>query len=154
MWQPFYKFYYDFFLMWYGIGIPLRNNFKILKMMNQYEVPSYLQDALPEMKEVLVKEGVSSNLFDPYKSVQCLTDFTLKVAHQHNIKMLKRCFTAAERLYIKGNEMIKNAINNVFIYSFSELLADCTSRQERIKIQSVMPSYLYSAYVQQVLKSN
>ena len=123
-------------------------------MMNQYEVPSYLQDALPEMKEVLVKEGVSSNLFDPYKSVQCLTDFTLKVAHQHNIKMLKRCFIAAERLYIKGNEMIKNAINNVFIYSFSELLADCTSRQERIKIQSVMPSYLYSAYVQQVLKSN
>ena len=123
-------------------------------MMNQYEVPSYLQDALPEMKEVLVKEGVSSNLFDPYKSVQCLTDFTLKVAHQHNIKMLKRCFMAAERLYIKGNEMIKNAINNVFIYSFSELLADCTSRQERIKIQSVMPSYLYSAYVQLVLKSN
>lgn len=122
--------------------------------MNQYEVPSYLQDALPEMKEVLVKEGVSSNLFDPYKSVQCLTDFTLKVAHQHNIKMLKRCFTAAERLYIKGNEMIKNATNNVFIYSFSELLADCTSRQERIKIQSVMPSYLYSAYVQQILKSN
>jgi hypothetical protein len=123
-------------------------------MMNQYEVPSYLQDALPEMKEVLVREGVSSNLFDPYKSVQCLTDFTLKVAHQHNIKMLKRCFIAAERLYIKGNEMIKKAINNIFIYSFSELLADCTSRQERIKIQSVMPSYLYSAYVQQVLKSN
>jgi hypothetical protein len=140
--------------LWYGIGIPVRNNFKILKMMNQYEVPSYLQDGLPEMKEVLVKEGVSSNLFDPYKSVQCLTDFTLKNAHEHNIKMLKRCFTAAERLYTKGNEMIKNAVNNVFIYSFSELLANCTSRQERIKIQSVMPSYLYSAYVQQVLKSN
>ena len=122
--------------------------------MNQYEVPAYLEDKIPEMKELLVKKGVSSNIFDPYKSVQCLTDFTLKVAHQHNIKMLKRCFTAAERLYIKGNEMIKNAINNVFIYSFSELLADCTSRQERIKIQSVMPSYLYSAYVRQVLKSN
>jgi hypothetical protein len=122
--------------------------------MNQYEVPAYLEDKIPEMKELLVKKGVSSNIFDPYKSVQCLTDFTLKVAHQHNIKMLKRCFTAAERLYIKGNEMIKNAINNVFIYSFSELLADCTSRQERIKIQSVMPSYLYSAYVQQLLKSN
>jgi hypothetical protein len=140
-------------MLWCGICIPLSNNFKILKMMNQYEVPSYLQDALPEMKEVLVKEGVSSNLFDPYKSVQCLTDFTLKIAHEHNIKMLKRCFTAAERLYIKGNEMIKNAIDNVFICSFSELFADYDNRQERIKIQSVMPSYLYSAYVQQVLKS-
>ena len=123
-------------------------------MMNQYEVPSYLQDALPEMKEVLVKEGVSSNLFDPYKSVQCLTDFTLKNAHEHNIKMLKRCFMAAERLYVRGNEMIKNAINNIFIRSFSMLFADCDSRVERIKIQSVMPPYLFSAYVQQVLKSN
>lgn len=123
-------------------------------MMNRYEVPSYLQDALPEMKEVLVKEGVSSNLFDPYKSVQCLTDFTLKNAHEHNIKMLKRCFRAAERLYIKGNEIIKNAVTNVFIYSFSELFAGCADRRERIKIQSAMPSYLFSAYVQQVLKSN
>lgn len=123
-------------------------------MMNQYEVPSYLQDALPEMKEALVKEGVTSNLFDPYKSVQCLADFTLKNAHEHNIKMLKRCFRAAERLYIKGNEIIKNAVNNVFIYSFSELFADCANRQERIKIQAIMPAYLYSAYVEQILKSN
>ena len=123
-------------------------------MMNQYEVPSYLQDTLPEMKEALVKKGVSSDLFDPYKSVQCLTDFTLKNAHEHNIKMLKRCFMAAERLYIRGNEMIKNAINNIFIYSFSTLFSECDSRLERIKIQSVMPSHLYSAYVQQVLKSN
>ena len=122
--------------------------------MNQYEVPSYLQDALPEMREVLVKQGVSSNMFDPYESVQCLTDFTLKIAHQHNIKMLKRCFTAAERLYTRGNEIIKNAINNVFIYSFSMLFSECADRQERIRIQAVMPPYLFSAYVQQILKSN
>jgi hypothetical protein len=122
--------------------------------MNQYEVPAYLEDKIPEMKELLVKKGVSSNIFDPYKSVQCLTDFTLKVAHQHNIKMLKRCFTAAERLYIKGNEMIKNAINNVFVYSFSSLFAGCHTKQERIKIESLMPGLLYSAYVQQLLKSN
>ncbi len=122
--------------------------------MNQYEVPAYLEDKIPEMKELLVKKGVSSNIFDPYKSVQCLTDFTLKVAHQHNIKMLKRCFIAAERLYTKGNEMIKNAINNVFIYSFSMLFSECANRQERIKVQSVMPPYLFSAYVQQILISN
>jgi hypothetical protein len=122
--------------------------------MNQYEVPSFLQEALPEMKEVMVKKGVSINMFDPYQSVQCLTDFTLKNAHDHNIKMLKRCFVAAERLYVRGNEMIKNAINNVFIHSFSILFADCSGRLERIKIQSVMPPYLYSAYVQQILKSN
>lgn len=123
-------------------------------MMNEYEVPSYLQDALPEMKEALIKQGVAVDLFDPYKSVQCLTDFTLKNAHDHNIKMLKRCFLVAERLYIKGNEIIKTAINNVFIFSLSALFADCDSRSEKIKIQSVMPGYLYSAYVQQILKSN
>jgi hypothetical protein len=122
--------------------------------MNQYEVPAYLQDEIPELKELLVKQGVSSNLFDPYKSVQCLTDFTLKNAHECNIKMLKRCFRAGERLYLKGNEMIKNAVDNVFIFSFSKLFASCADGRERSKIQAVMPAYLYSAYVHQILKSD
>jgi hypothetical protein len=122
-------------------------------MMNEYEVPAYLQDAIPEMKEALVKTGVLSNLFDPCKSVQCLADFTLRNANEHNVKMLKRCFGAAERLYVRGNEMIKNAVNNVFIYSLSTLFARCENRTEMIKIQSVMPAYIYSAYVQQILKS-
>jgi hypothetical protein len=130
------------------------NHLKKLNMMNECEVPSWLQDELPEMKEDLAKNGVLADIFDPYKSVQCLTEFTLKNAHEHNIKMLKRCFKAAEKLYVRGNEMIKNAINKVFIYSFSMLFADCNSRMERIKIQSIMPPNLFSAYVQQVLKSN
>ena len=70
-------------------------------MMNQSEVPAYLQDTLPEMKEALVKKEVSSNIFDPYKSVQCLTEFTLTIAHNHNIKMLKRCFKVAEKIIYK-----------------------------------------------------
>ncbi|MEP6949317.1 MAG: hypothetical protein ABI863_08590 [Ginsengibacter sp.] len=123
-------------------------------MMNQFEVPAYLQDALPEMKKYLVIKGVAVNLFDPYKSVQCLTDFTLKNAHNHNIKMLKRCFTVTERLYARGNEIIRNAITNVFIHSLSALFADCDSRAEKTEIQLMMPSYLHSAYVQQILKSN
>lgn len=40
-------------------------------MMKQYEVPCYLQDALPEMKEALVKEGVSSNLFEVTEATDC-----------------------------------------------------------------------------------
>jgi hypothetical protein len=125
-----------------------------LFIMNQYEVPSFLQDEIPEMKDVLAKEGVSSNLFDPCTSVHGLTAFTLKNAYEHNIKMLKHCFRAAERLHIKGNEITKNAVENVFIYSFSELLAGCTDTLERSKIQAVIPGCLYSVYVQQILKSN
>ena len=122
--------------------------------MNQYEVPAYLEDKIPEMKELLVKKDVSSNIFDPYKSVECLTDFTLKNANDHNIKMLKRCLKAGEKIYMKGNKMIKDAVENVFVYSFSSLFAGCHTKQERIKIESLMPGLLYSAYVQQILKSN
>lgn len=122
--------------------------------MNQYEVPAFLQDTLPEMKEALVKKEVSSDIFDSYKSVQCLTDFTLKIAHDHNIKMLKRCFSAVEKLYMKGNNMIKAAVENVFVFSFSRLLAGCADISERKRVQSIMPLNLYSAYIQQVLKSH
>ncbi|MEO8763120.1 MAG: hypothetical protein ABI416_02490 [Ginsengibacter sp.] len=122
--------------------------------MNQYEVPSLPEDALPEIKEALDKKRASSNLCDPYKSVLCLTDFTLQMVHEHNIKMLKRCFITAEKLYIKGNELVKNTVNNVFVHFFSLLFADCSSREEKIRIQLIMPVYLYSAYIQQIIKSN
>ena len=122
--------------------------------MNQFEVPACLEDTLPEITEAMLKKEASSDISDLYKSVQCLTDFTFKIAHEHNIKTLKRCFMAGERLYTRGNTMIRNAVENVFIYSFSRLFADCTDKAERTRMQSLVPLNLYSAYVQQILKSN
>lgn len=87
-----------------------------------------------------------------YQSVQELTDYTRRMALEHNFKMVEKCMRQVENMYEKGNTMTKNAIENIFIFSFSSLIANCNIVEWRI-VQSYMPSRLYMLYVQQVLKS-
>ena len=70
---------------------------------------------------------------------------------QHDIQKVKKCFTIAEDIYAKGNAMVRDAIENVFVYSFSSLLNLC-SKDEKKQVHGLMPLYLHTAYVQQVLK--
>ncbi len=122
-------------------------------MISQYEIPAYLEDALPEMKEILVRKGVCYNIFDPYNSLECLADFTIKNAREHNIRLLKRCFKTTENLYNKSSEAIQKAIDNIFTLSFSTIFNSCHSSFERIQIQLVMPTHIYSIYIDKVIKS-
>lgn len=119
-------------------------------MINQYEVPAYLVDELPEIRKELRKAAPTLNVF---KSIQCLTDYTKQKAADHDLLMVRKCFSAAEKIYLKGNAIVKNAIENVFIFSLSSLLHAC-SRNEYQKMQAIMPVCLYTAYVQQIIKSN
>ncbi len=85
-------------------------------MINQYEVPAYSMDELPEIKEEL--ESVSPTL-NIIKSIQCLVKLTRKKVIQHDLRVVKRCFLIAENFYCNGNRIVKDTIENVFIYSFS-----------------------------------
>lgn len=118
-------------------------------MINQYEVPAYLVDELPEMKEELRKASPTLNIF---KSIQCLADYTKNKVVSHDLLMVKKCFSLAEELYSRGNTIVKNAIENVVVFAFSSLMYVC-SEEERNKLQSMMPLCLHTAYIQQVLKS-
>ena len=71
---------------------------------------------------------------------------------QPDLRVVKKCFAITENIYSKGNKVVRDAIENVYVYSFSSLLSVC-KREERIKIQSLMPLGLHTAYVQQVLNS-
>jgi hypothetical protein len=118
-------------------------------MINQYEVPAYLMDELPEIKEQL--ESVSPTL-NIIKSIQCLVKLTRKKVIQHDLRVVKRCFLIAENFYCNGNRIVKDTIENVFIYSFLSVLNLCSNEEKR-RIQGLMPLSLYTAYVQQILKS-
>lgn len=118
-------------------------------MINQYEVPAYLEDELPEIKEELRKIHPTLSIF---KTIQCLADYTRRKVSQHDLKTVKKCFAIADNIYSKGNRIVKNAIENVFVYSFSSLMSVCSKDVKR-QLQSIMPLYLHTAYVQQILKS-
>ncbi len=57
-------------------------------MINQYEVPACLVDELPEIKEELKSISPSLNIF---KSMQCLTNYTIRKEKEHDLQVVKKC---------------------------------------------------------------
>ena len=119
-------------------------------MMNQYEVQGFIAGKLPQLKNDLTQSGPQATI---YQSMQVLTDYTKRMAIEHDFKMVERCMSLVQKIYEKGNTLVKNAVENVFIFSFSSIMTICNIVEWRI-VQSYMPSCLYDLYVQQVLKSH
>jgi len=113
--------------------------------MNQYEVSAEIADKIPEIQKEIVRAPVFGSV---YMSVKVLTNYMLQ---HHQLWQVERCMKLADRIYNKGNKLVKTAIENVFIFSFSNLQGSC-SRREWQEIQTRMPVTLFSLYIQQILK--
>ena len=114
-------------------------------MLSQQEVPLFITRQLPEIKNEL-HPGIHPSA---YQAIQALTDYTRRMAFEHDFKKVKNCLALVEKIYQKGDSLVKNAIENIFIFSFSSLLASCNRVEWRI-VQSCMPSNLYAIYARQV----
>ena len=115
-----------------------------IDMINQLEVPMYLADAIPEIaNEITVNK--KCNAFTLMNSLVSVTD---KNITKHDFLALKRCFAVADKLYDKGNAVVKNAVQNVFVYSFTKMFA-CHPAEKR-EIMAIIPMALYSLYIGQV----
>ena len=117
-------------------------------MINQFEVSAYMVDKIPEIQTELRNTYPTLNIF---RTIQCLVNHTRQKLEQHDIPAVQKCFVVAEHIYCRGNTSVKNAIENVFIYSFPTIL-NMGSEDEKRQLQSHMPLHLYTAYVLQVLK--
>jgi hypothetical protein len=89
-------------------------------MLNQYEIQTFIAGKLPQ-----VKHDLSQASLTVYQSMQVLTDYTKRMALEHNFKMVEKCMGLVETLYLKGNSLVRNAVENVFIYSFSSIMSRC-----------------------------
>jgi len=118
-------------------------------MINQYELPVYLVNELPEIEDDLKETSKTLNVF---KTVQCLVHYTKESIKAHDMNAVKRIMNAVEGIYMKGNNAVKNAFENVFVYSFTSMICMC-DREEKNHLQAIMPLHLYSAYILQVYRS-
>lgn len=112
-------------------------------MFNQYEACLYVQDALPEFK----KELTTVKNDNPYAAMQALADITVYEVNEHNFNMVRRCFDIAEKLYNRGNNAVKNAVENVFVYSSFTTILHCPDKK---KILAIIPITLYTLYINQL----
>ena len=56
-------------------------------MINQLEIPAYLEEAVPEMSNLKINK--KSNAYDVMNMLMAFTFENIKL---HNYKVLKRCF--------------------------------------------------------------
>ncbi|SFW89664.1 DUF7674 family protein [Chitinophaga sancti] len=114
--------------------------------MNQYEAAAEIADEIPSIQKEIVKAPVFGSA---YLCIKVLANYTLKMIQDHQIREVQHSMRLAEKIYNKGNQLVKTAIENVFIYSFSAMKMVC-SRQEWQEIQSKMPVNIFSIYIQQL----
>ncbi len=113
-------------------------------MINQIEIPTFIEEALPEISfDLNVNKKINA-----YDLMNMLMVFTLKNIKEHNYKMIQRCFKIADKLYSRGNAMVKNAVQNVFVYSFTKMFQ--TYPAEKQALLSILPVTLYSLYISQI----
>jgi hypothetical protein len=113
-------------------------------MIDQLEIHTYLKDAIPAISVDLSeskKEG-------PYDMMQTLQSFTFKNIEEHNYNTVTRCFNIAEKLYKKGNQTVQNAVQNVFVFSFTKMFETFSS--EKPQLVALLPATLYALYLSQV----
>jgi len=128
--------------------MPLAYTYSNDLSMNQYEVSAEIADEIPEIQKEIVREPVFGSV---YMSIRVLTIYTGKMLHDHQLRQVERCMKLADKIYNKGNKLVKTAVENVFIFSFSNLQGSCT-RREWQEIQTKMPVTLFSLYIQQIMK--
>ena len=117
-------------------------------MMTPLEASAHIGSQLPQLRKELQQQKKN----DLYHSIQTLTDYTRRMAIEHNFGMVEKCMLLVEQLYKKGNALVKNAVENVFIFSLSSIINFCNIIEWKI-IQSYMPSCLYALYIRQVMEA-
>jgi hypothetical protein len=114
-------------------------------MITQYEVPGYLTKLLPAFTLRPQPGHVSLNI---YRELQYFTDYTRKAIDRHNYELAKKCFHLAGILYAQGDAIVKNAIENIFVFSFSSIIPQ--NNVEKVVLKSFIPVSLYALYLKQI----
>ncbi len=113
-------------------------------MINQYEVPALIEDAIPELRKSLHQFPA---VFHVFETVTCLSTYTRKQLDDHNYGLAARCLRVAGKLYERGNQVVKNAIEQYFLPALAGIPA--TDALNRIKLYSLVPASLYTLFIQQ-----
>jgi len=89
-------------------------------LITENEVVELLGSELPGINPLLEKAAGSGSV---YKVVQTFVDFTRQLLATGNLKEVRHCFSIAETLILEGNAGVKNALENVYVYSIGTVVA-------------------------------
>ena len=124
-------------------------------MISRYEASQMIDTELKHKISFLNSNRTGLNLdlsFDFYRSVNDLTEIAQKAAANHDFILLKQCIALAEKLYNNGERLVKDVLENTFIYSFSRIIP--AGKMEQCVFKAMIPKSFYSIYLKQMMVSN
>lgn len=115
--------------------------------MNQYELPAMMEDELPVIAAEIKQIGIHGNA---NSIIQLFAGYTKRMMSIHDLPSVMNCMNLADKMYKRGNEIVRNAIEKVFVISFAGL-KEVGNKLEWNAVQAKMPIALFSIYVRQRL---
>lgn len=117
-------------------------------IITEDEVPEILEQELPELDFELNETPGGINI---YKALNAFASYTKRCAEVGNINKLNNCFTIADKLMSRGNNVVKSALENVYVFSVSSLIELISPIQQQM--QCMFPENLKIAYKKQLMSN-
>lgn len=118
-------------------------------IMNHTEAIQEIIKIAPESKKDFEESYKTKNSF---LVINVFTKHIKNLIGKGEINILVKSLRKMNDLYKKGDQSMKNAIENVFIYSLDSLTFSCTNTYKNL-IFSKIPKDLSKVYFKQVYKS-
>ena len=102
-----------------------------------------IENEIPDLKqEVSLTESERKHI-NLFQTILCFSAYTEKMILSGNLNQVKRCLTVAEKLYKKGDEMVKVAFEHIYIPRLHLEMAD----RNHITVRAMLPFCLMRIYL-------
>lgn len=128
-----------------NLGISIQNNLK----MNHTDAVREIIKLIPESQEEF-KDSYKTKT--PFMVISVFTKQIKKLIKDHDQKILMKSIAKMNLLYNKGDQALKNAIENIFVYSLDSLTFCCEPSYKDLIFAKMSPT-LQNNYLRQVYKS-
>jgi hypothetical protein len=128
-----------------NLGISTQNNLK----MNHTDAVREIVKVIPESQEEFEESYKTKT---PFMVISVFTKQIKKLIKDHDQKILMKSITKMNLFYSKGDQALKNAIENIFVYSLDSLTFCCEPSYKDLIFAKMSPS-LQNNYLRQVYKS-
>ncbi len=116
-------------------------------MIDQEQLPAYVEKYFP---------GISQTCNDKennaYVLIKQVVSYVVKELSRRNYEVVGKCFEVVDNLYNNGSTVVKTAIENVFVYSFS--YSFYYDKKQRDVVMKLVPLSLQQLYRSQMINSH
>jgi len=117
--------------------------------MNHIEAIQEIIKVVPESKEEFKEVYKTKNSF---MVINVFTRQIRSLIREKKTKILVKSLHTMNDLYQKGDKSLKNAVDNIFLYSLDSLTFSCNQNYRNLIFTNI-PTGLQQAYLHQVYKS-